>query len=68
MNPNLEILVPRKKAAVMLGVKAQTLAAWACTKRVNLPFVKIGGRVMYRLRDLIDFIERNRVVPLGLEG
>lgn len=55
-------LLPRKSAAAILGVQPQTLAAWACTKRVNLPFVKIGGLVKYRRRDLTEFIERNRII------
>lgn len=55
------VLKSREEAAELLRVSAQTLAVWACTKRYNLPFVKIGRRVMYRLSDLHAFIERNVV-------
>lgn len=54
-------MLDRKAAAKFLGVKEQTLAVWACTKRYKLPFIKIGRRVMYLVSDLISFIERNRV-------
>lgn len=49
----------RQEAAAYLGVKAQTLAAWACTQRYPLPFVKIGRRVMYRIADLDAFVLAN---------
>lgn len=52
-------LVSREKAAEFLGIRPQTLAAWASSRRYALPFVKVGRRVMYRLSDLDAFIERN---------
>lgn len=52
-------LVSREEAAEFLGVRPQTLATWASSRRYALPFVKIGRRVMYRLSDLHAFIERN---------
>ncbi len=53
-------LLSRKQAAEILGVKPQTLASWACLGRYDLPFVRIGSRVKYRLGDVVDFIEENR--------
>lgn len=58
-------LVSREEAAEFLGVRPQTLATWASSRRYVLPFVKIGRRVLYRLSDLNAFIERNVV---GGEG
>ena len=52
-------LLSRKEAATYLGVSEQTLAIWKCTKRYNLPFVKIGRLVKYRRADLDDFIFKN---------
>lgn len=49
-----------KEAAEILGIDAATLAVWRCTQRVDLPFVKIGGRVRYILEDVLQFIENNR--------
>ena len=54
-------LLTRQQAAEFLGVKAQTLAVWATTKRYPLPYVRIGRKVKYRRADLERFIE-SRVV------
>jgi len=59
-------LLNRKQAAEYLGVTAATLAVWACTKRYNLPFVKIGRLVKYRLADLKTFINERSVVASNL--
>ena len=42
-------LLSRREAAAYLGVAEQTLAVWKCTKRYDLPYVKIGKLVKYRL-------------------
>ena len=57
-NLNLE---DRSNAAQTPGIKVQTLAAWACNKRYELPYIKIGRRVMYSPADIEAFIEKNRV-------
>ena len=56
-NPNR--LFDRQDAASYLGIKPQTLANWAVTRTQNLPYVKIGRRVMYRLADLEAFVMAN---------
>ena len=57
-------LLTRKEAAEYLGVTAHTLAVWACFKRYNLPYVKIGRLVKYRRSDLENFIERQTITQL----
>ncbi|MBZ0189782.1 MAG: helix-turn-helix domain-containing protein [Candidatus Obscuribacterales bacterium] len=52
-------LLSRREAAAYLGVAEQTLAVWTCTKRYDLPYVKIGKLVKYRLVDLDEFIAKN---------
>lgn len=52
-----KLLIPRKKAANMLGVAPGTLAVWACNNRTNLPVVKVGSRCFYRLTDIEAWIE-----------
>jgi predicted DNA-binding transcriptional regulator AlpA len=42
----------------MLGITTHTLAIWRCTKRVNLPYAKIGRAVRYRTEDVCAFITR----------
>ncbi|TVO60557.1 helix-turn-helix domain-containing protein [Denitromonas ohlonensis] len=54
-------LISRDDAAAALGIRPQTLACWACNGRYDLPFVKIGRRVMYRLSDIEAFIEANLI-------
>ena len=52
-------LLCRKDAARYLGLRAQTLAQWAYSRRVGLPYIKVGKRAMYRKADLDAFIAAN---------
>ncbi|MGD0900813.1 MAG: helix-turn-helix domain-containing protein [Thermoguttaceae bacterium] len=54
-------LLTRSEAAAFLGVKSQTLAVWATTKRYCLPMVKVGSRVRYRLSDIEAFLQSRTV-------
>jgi len=56
-------LLTREEAAEYLGVKPNTLAIWLHAGRYDLPVVKIGRTIRYRLHDLEAFIERNTVTP-----
>lgn len=56
MTTDDKLLTP-KQAAEFLGVKETTLANWRSTKRYNLPFIKVGSLVRYKLSDLIIFTE-----------
>lgn len=59
--PNSKLL-SAKEAAQMLGIKKPTLALWRL-KKLNLPYVRIGGKIMYRENDIITFLEKNTVLP-----
>jgi len=50
-------LLNRKEAAEFLGIKANTLAIWYCSKRYKLPVIKVGRLCKYRLSDLLQFLE-----------
>ena len=54
-------LLSREDAAKYLGVSAKTLATWASNKRVDLPYLRIGRRVMYRRSDLDAYCAANLV-------
>ncbi len=56
------LLTPGETAAA-IGVCPATLSIWRCTKRYNLPYVKVGRLVRYRATDVIDFLEQRRVTP-----
>ena len=60
-------LLTRVEAAKILGLKPQTLAAWAMTGR-HLPFVKIGRAVRYKLADVKEFIDQQTVGTVGCPG
>lgn len=49
------------EAAEYLGTTRPTLETWRCTKRVDLPYCKVGHAVRYRLSDLDAFIESRMV-------
>ena len=51
----------RKEAAQYLGVSPGTLAVWASTKTVQIPFSKVGRRVVYDRADLDRFLADNKV-------
>lgn len=55
---NLHRLITPDQASDTLGVTTGTLQIWRSTGRYNLPYVKVGGRVMYRTEDIEDFIHR----------
>lgn len=56
-------LLTRRQAADYLGVTPRTLAVWACSKRYQLPYVKVGRLVKYRQEDLDAFIEQRTIHP-----
>jgi excisionase family DNA binding protein len=58
-----ETLLTRVEVARLLNVSPQTLSAWGMRKR-NIPFVKCGKLVRYRLPDVQNFIE-SRLVGVG---
>jgi excisionase family DNA binding protein len=54
-------LLTNAQAATYLGLKPHTLDVWRSTKRVKIPFVRIGTNVRYRQEDLDRFLEKNTV-------
>lgn len=51
-------LVDDKTAAAILDVSPGTLSVWRSTGRYNLPFLKIGSKVRYRIADIEAWMER----------
>lgn len=49
-------LMTDKEAAEYLSLSTSTLAVWRCTKREDLPFIKLGRAVRYRLSDLDNWL------------
>jgi excisionase family DNA binding protein len=55
------LLLTRKEAAEYLGIKPHTLDVWACTRRYNLRFIKVGRLAKYRKEDLDEFLARRTI-------
>ena len=56
-NPDY-VLINDQDTSALLKIGPGTLAVWRSTKRYNLPYVKIGRKVMYRLSDVYRFIDQ----------
>jgi len=57
MTDEADRLLTPDEAAEFLGVTESTLATWRSTRRYNLPWVRVGRRIRYRLGDLTVWIE-----------
>ena len=53
-----ETLLTTEQVAEYLNVSRGTLEVWRCTKAHNLPYIKMGGLIRYRLYDLVNFIDQ----------
>lgn len=55
---NPPVNVGDKQAAEVLDMEPTTLAVWRSTGRYNLPYIKVGRLVKYRISDLAEFLAR----------
>ncbi len=62
---NPPVSVDDKQAADVLDLKPTTLAVWRSTGRYNLPYLKVGRLVKYRLSDLAEFLARRTANHTG---
>lgn len=51
-----DLLLP-KQTAQILRVTTGTLSVWRSTGRYPLKYVKVGRWVLYRYRDILEFID-----------
>ena len=58
-----DALVDTKIAAKELDLSAITLHRWRSKGRYQIPFVRVGGLVKYRMGDLREFKRSRRVDP-----
>ena len=52
-------LANNSAAANHIGIAAATLQYWRTTGAQNLPFIKIGRRVMYRQTDIDQWLDQH---------
>jgi hypothetical protein len=58
-------LITPNDVAQLLGVTKGTLQVWRSTGRYNLPYIKIGKKVMYRLSSVLGFIDSRSMDHTG---
>lgn len=58
---DLPKLLDETQTAELLGVKRQTLAVWRCTHRHDLPYIRVGKAIRYRLNDLERWLDERTV-------
>lgn len=55
------LMLDTDAAANYLGLQKTTLETWRSTKRVELPYVRLGRAIRYRQTDLDSFLADNTV-------
>ncbi|MBR1605134.1 MAG: helix-turn-helix domain-containing protein [Alphaproteobacteria bacterium] len=55
-------LLSTEDAAIYLGISARTLETWRCKQRYDIPYVRIGSVVRYKISDLDDYISKNTII------
>lgn len=55
-NQNTKYYSPQQLAE-LLQTTVQTLATWRSTGRYNLPFIKVGRKVLYRIEDVEAWLD-----------
>jgi Helix-turn-helix domain len=54
-------LLNNSQAADFLDVSPGTLNVWRCTKRYDLPYLRVGRKILYDINDLRAFLEARKV-------
>lgn len=52
----------KRQVATLLGLSVYTLDSWVSQKR-EIPFIRMGSRVKFDVRDVYAWIEKNKVNP-----
>jgi hypothetical protein len=60
VKPSADTLVSEREAAKVLGCTIFCLRAWRAQK-INIPVVRIGRLVRYRVGDLTTYIQAHRI-------
>lgn len=58
---NDDVLATPTEASTLIKINAGTLQKWRSTGENNIPFVKIGRSVRYRVTDLKAYVDRHVV-------
>lgn len=55
----------KKELAGYLGISVYTIDSWV-SQRQKVPFVRMGRRVMFDLKDIEAWIEKHKTNPVNL--
>ena len=58
---DLTRLIDEREAARLLSITPGTLSVWRCVKRYDLPYLKVGRAVRYRLSDIEAFLQSRTI-------
>ncbi len=61
----METLLTTKQVAKKLSVSPNTLRVWRSTKRLDIPYYKVGSCVRYLDDDVNNYIKAHRHAALG---
>lgn len=64
INHNLPSYITTDELAAMVRVARNAIERKRCLGHDLPPHYKVGGRVLYKLAECVDWIEQNRSVPL----
>jgi len=62
MNNNKGQFLTKKEVAEFLGLSIYTIDSWVSERR-EIPFIKMGRRVMFDINDVRIWIEENKIRP-----
>ena len=57
-----QMYIAEKDVGELFPISPATLKTWRSKKLHGLPYSKLGGRIVYKLSDLYDFIERHEII------
>jgi len=55
------------EAAEFLGTTVGTMEVWRCSKRYQIPYIKVGRLVRYRRSDLEQWLASRTVAPVAVD-
>jgi len=65
MQVNRKQFLSKKELSEYLGISVFTVDSWVSERR-EIPFIKMGKRVMFDHADIVLWVEKNKVKPHDL--
>ena len=65
MGVNMEKLLSIKETSEIIGLKISTIYKYVCCRKI--PFIKIGGRVLFDAEKLKAWIQQKSIEPIEIK-